>query len=205
MGFLLGNSEEETKKSIPARWGCYVAIVTFVMSLVSDVIIVYRCDQLIYRNVNMERHLTFCINRDKHVFPKNVHELPELLFDGPNDFDIPYTVEQTIFKYTVPFDSSQFVWRMRQSKLQKLPHTHRESNPRFLSISSNSSEYPVFSASITLVNWCHLSLMLWKTLPHRWKPNWNWLSHKCKQHEEGLLEFLVQRCTHKMDIEEDCL
>ena len=39
------------------------------------------CDTFFSNNGNLERHLVTCSERMKHIYPKNVYELREALFD----------------------------------------------------------------------------------------------------------------------------
>ena len=64
-----------------------------------------NCDNFFNRAVNLERHLTTCTERVKNVYPGNVCEIRETLFDKPDSFGIKYTNEQKLFKKTAIFAS----------------------------------------------------------------------------------------------------
>ena len=62
------------------------------------------CDTFFNRTFNLERHLTTCKERVKNVYPKNVYQTQETLFDKLNSFGIEYTNERTYFKKLAIFD-----------------------------------------------------------------------------------------------------
>ena len=63
-----------------------------------------NCDTFFNRTFNLERHLTTCSERVKNVYPKNVYQTQETLFDKLDSFGIEYTHEQTLFKNLAIFD-----------------------------------------------------------------------------------------------------
>ena len=48
------------------------------------------CDTFFSKTGNLEWHLVTCSNRVKHIYPKNVYELRETLFQKLDAFKIPY-------------------------------------------------------------------------------------------------------------------
>ena len=56
------------------------------------------CDKVFSKTGNLERRLVTCSDRDKHIYPKNVYELGETLFEKLDAFNIPYKNEQKLFK-----------------------------------------------------------------------------------------------------------
>ena len=52
------------------------------------------CDTFFSKTGNLERHLVTCSDRVKHIYPKNVYELKETLFEKLEAFNIPYRSEQ---------------------------------------------------------------------------------------------------------------
>ena len=46
------------------------------------------CDTYFQKTGNLERHLVRCSERVKHIYPKNVYQLRETLFDKLDSFDI---------------------------------------------------------------------------------------------------------------------
>ena len=63
-----------------------------------------NCDTFFNRTLNLERHLTTCSERVKNVYPRNVYQIPETLFDKLDSFGINYTSEQNLFKKIAIFD-----------------------------------------------------------------------------------------------------
>ena len=63
-----------------------------------------NCDTFFNRTFNLERHLTTCSERVKNVYPKNVYQTQETLFDKLDSFAMEYTHEQTLFKNLAIFD-----------------------------------------------------------------------------------------------------
>ena len=57
-----------------------------------------NCDTFFNRTFNLEQHLTTCSERVKNVFPKNIYQTQETLFDKLGFLGIEYTHEQTLFK-----------------------------------------------------------------------------------------------------------
>ena len=62
------------------------------------------CDTYYQKTGNLERHLVRCSEREKHIYPKNVYQLPETLFDKLDLFDILYTDDQKLFINLDVFD-----------------------------------------------------------------------------------------------------
>ena len=67
----------------------------------------FRCpnyDTFSNRTFNLERNLTTCSERVKNVYPMNVYQTQEILFDEMYSFGIEYTNEQALFKNLAIFD-----------------------------------------------------------------------------------------------------
>ena len=62
------------------------------------------CDTFVSQTGNLERNLVTCTDRVKHIYPKNVYELRETLFEKLDAFNIPYRIEQKLFKNLAIFD-----------------------------------------------------------------------------------------------------
>ena len=58
-----------------------------------------NCYTFFNRTFNLERHLTACCERGKNVFPRNVYQIRETLFDKLDSFGIKYTSEQKLFTF----------------------------------------------------------------------------------------------------------
>ena len=63
-----------------------------------------NCDTVLNRTFNLERHLTTCSEPVKNVYPRNVYQISETLFDKLDSFGIKYTSEQKLFKKLAIFD-----------------------------------------------------------------------------------------------------
>ena len=63
-----------------------------------------NCDTFFNRTLNLERHITTCSERVKNVYPRNVYQIRENLFDKLDSFGINYTSEQKLFKNLAIFD-----------------------------------------------------------------------------------------------------
>ena len=55
------------------------------------------CDTYFQKTIDLERHLVRCSERVKHIYPKNVCQLRETLFDKLASFDTQYTDKQKLF------------------------------------------------------------------------------------------------------------
>ena len=62
------------------------------------------CDTIFSKNGNLERPLITCSERVKHIYPTNVHQLRETLFEKLDSFNIPYKEDQKLFKNLAVFD-----------------------------------------------------------------------------------------------------
>ena len=62
------------------------------------------CDTYFQKTGNLERHLVRCSERVKLIYPKNVYQLRETLFDNLDSFDIQYTDDQKFFTNLAVFD-----------------------------------------------------------------------------------------------------
>ena len=58
------------------------------------------CDTYFQKTGNFERHFR-CSERVKHIYPKNVYQLRETLFDKLDSFNIQYTDDQKLFNRAV--------------------------------------------------------------------------------------------------------
>ena len=103
-----------------------------------------NCDTFFNRTFSLEQHLTTCSERVKNVYPRNVYQIQETLFDKLDSFGIKYTSEQKLFKNLAIFDFESICVQ---------EETFRDTNrttwigkhvPISVSISSNLVEEPVF-------------------------------------------------------------
>ena len=63
-----------------------------------------NCDTFLNKTFNWERHLTTCSERVKNVYPRNVYQIRETLFEKLDSFGVKYTSEQKLFKNLSIFD-----------------------------------------------------------------------------------------------------
>ena len=63
-----------------------------------------KCDTFFNRTFNLEQQLPTCSERVKNIYPRNVYQVRETLFDKLHSFGIEYTHEQTLFKNLAIFD-----------------------------------------------------------------------------------------------------
>ena len=62
------------------------------------------CDTIFSKTGNLERHLITCSERVKHIYPTNVYQLRETLFEEFYSFNIPYREDRKLFKNLAVFD-----------------------------------------------------------------------------------------------------
>ena len=74
------------------------------------------CDTYFQKTGNLGRHLVRCSERLKHIYPKNVYQLREMLFDKLDSFGIQYTDDQKLFTNLAVFDFESSVYRRKNSK-----------------------------------------------------------------------------------------
>ena len=93
------------------------------------------CDQFIIRAHDLERHLTTCKERVKHVIPKNVNQLRETLFDKRDSFGKTYTDDQNKSMENFDFESIS----VQEDNIHDTDTTTWTSKhvPIFVSVSSN--------------------------------------------------------------------
>ena len=103
-----------------------------------------NCDTFFNRTSNLERHLTLCSERLKHVYPKNVYQIRETLFDKLNSFGIEYTKEQTLFTKLSVFDFESICVQDESFKDTDTKEWIAKHIPISISISSNLVEQPIF-------------------------------------------------------------
>ena len=103
-----------------------------------------NCDTSFNKTFHLERHLNTCSERVKIVYPKNVYQTQETLFDKLGSFGIEYTKEQTLFKNLAIFD---FKWICVQGKIFKNTDATKwmgKHIPILVFISSNIVKWPIF-------------------------------------------------------------
>ena len=102
------------------------------------------CDTYFQKTGNLERHLVRCSERMKHIYPKNVYQLREKLFDKLDSFDIQYTNDQKLFNNLAVFDFESICIPEEKSENTETISWTGEHVPISVSISSNPKAMPIF-------------------------------------------------------------
>ena len=77
-----------------------------------------NCDNLFNKSIKLEQYLTTCSERVKNVYPWNVYQIRETLFDKLDSFGIKYTSEQKLFKIKQYSTSNRLVSKRKPSETQ---------------------------------------------------------------------------------------
>ena len=102
------------------------------------------CDTCFQKTGNLERHLVRCSERAKHIYPKNVYQLRETLFDKLDSFGIQYTDDQKLFNNLAVFDFESICIPEEKFKNTETTSWIRKHVPISVSISSNLIAMPIF-------------------------------------------------------------
>ena len=103
-----------------------------------------NCDTFFNETFGLERHLTTCIERVKNVYPKNVYQLGETLFDKLDSFGINYTSQQKLFKNLAIFVFESICVQEESFEDTKTTTWIGKHVPILISISSNLVAEPIF-------------------------------------------------------------
>ena len=101
-------------------------------------------DTYFRKSGNLERHLVRCSELLKHIYPKNVYQLRDTLFDKLVSFDIQYTDDQKLFNNLVVFDFESICIPDEKFKNTKTTTWIGKHVPISVSISSNLIAEPIF-------------------------------------------------------------
>ena len=102
------------------------------------------CDTFFPKTGNLERHLVSCSDRVKHIYPKNVYELRETLFEKLDAINIPYENEQKLFKRLALFDFESICVKEDSYKQTETTTCIGKHVPISVSIPSNLIPEPIF-------------------------------------------------------------
>ena len=102
------------------------------------------CDTFISKTGNLEGHLATCSDHVKHIYPKNVYELRETLFEKLDAFKIPYRNEQKLSKNWAVFDFESIFVKENSYKQTETTTWIGNHVPISVSISSNLIPEPIF-------------------------------------------------------------
>ena len=103
-----------------------------------------NCDTFFNRTFNLEQQLTTCSERVENVYPRNVYQIRETLFDKLDSFSIKYTSEQKLFKNLAIFDFDSICVQEETFRDTNTTTWIGEHVPISVSISSNLVEEPIF-------------------------------------------------------------
>ena len=110
----------------------------------------FRCpksDTFFNRTFNLEQHLTTCSERVRNVYPKNVYQTQETLFDKLDSFGNEYTNEQTLFKNLAIIEFESICVQEESFKDADTTKWIGKHIPISVSISSNLVKEPIFLCS----------------------------------------------------------
>ena len=107
-----------------------------------------KCDTFFPKTGHLERHLITCSGRVKHIYPKNVYELRETLFEKLDAFKIPYRNEQKLFKNLAIYDFESICVKENSYKQTETTTWIGKHVPLSISISSNLIPEPFLSATL---------------------------------------------------------
>ena len=102
------------------------------------------CDTFFSKTGNLERYLVTCTDHVEHVYPKNVYELRETLFQKLDAFNIPYKIEQKLFKNLTIFHFQSTCVKEDSFKQTETTTWIGKHVPISVSISSNVIQEPIF-------------------------------------------------------------
>ena len=102
------------------------------------------CDTFFSRAFNLERHLTTCSERVINIYPRNLCQIRETLFDKLDPFGIKYTSQQKLSKHLAIFDFESICVQKESFKDTKTTTWIGKHIPISVTISSNLVEEPVF-------------------------------------------------------------
>ena len=104
-----------------------------------------NCATFFCRAFNLERHLTTCSERVKNVYPRNVYQIRETLFDKLDSFGIKYTSQQKLFENLTFFDFESICVQEESFEDTKTTTWIGKHVPISVSISSNLVEELIFT------------------------------------------------------------
>ena len=102
------------------------------------------CDTYFQKTGNLERHLVRCSERVKQIYPNNVYQLRETLFDKLDSFGIQYTDDQKLFTNLAVFDFESICIPEEKFKNTETTTWIGKHVPISVSISSNLIAKPIF-------------------------------------------------------------
>ena len=107
------------------------------------------CDTILSKTGNLERHLVLCSDRVNHIYPKNVYELRETLFEKLDAFNIPFENEQKLFMNLAIFEFASICVEEDSYKQTETTAWIGKHVPLSDSFSSNLIPEPIFLCNAT--------------------------------------------------------
>ena len=102
------------------------------------------CDSFFKRSEFLNKHLLRCKDRVKHIYPKNVYELRENLFEKLEGFNLPVSDDKKLFKNLAIFDFESICVPTEKLKETQTTTWIGKNVPISVSISSNLIDEPIF-------------------------------------------------------------
>ena len=122
-------------------------------------------DIIFSKTGNLERHLITCSEGVKHLYPKNVDQLRETLFEKLDSFKIPYREDQKLFKNLAVSDLESFCVKEETYKETETIKWIGKHVPISVSFSSNLIPEPIFLCNSDprhLVSFFSVPLKAWQ-------------------------------------------
>ena len=102
------------------------------------------CDTFFNKTDNVNKHLLRCKDRVKQIYPKNVYEFRETLFEKLEGFSFPVSEGNKLFKNLATFDFESICVPTEELKETQTTTWIGKHVPISVSISSNLIDEPVF-------------------------------------------------------------
>ena len=144
VGELARRSIKKYEKNVQLlRYNSHICYVDYIHALFKA-FCCPTCDTYSQKTGNLERHLVRCSERVKHIYPKNVYQLRETLFDKLDSFGIQYTDDQKLFTNLTVFDFESICIPEEKFKNTDTTTWIGKHVPSSVSISSNLIVKPIF-------------------------------------------------------------
>ena len=102
------------------------------------------CDTFFHKSDHFNHHLLRCKDRVRHIYPKNVYELHETLFEKLEGFNLPVSEDNKLFNNLEIFDFESICVPTKELKETQTTTWIGKHVPISVSISSNLIDDPIF-------------------------------------------------------------
>ena len=144
IGELCRRSIQKYEKSVKhLRYNNHICYVNNINALFKDFRCI-TCGTFSSKTGNLERHLVTFSDRVKHIYPKNVYELRETLFEKLDAFNIPDRIEQKLFRNLAKLGVQSICGKEDSYTQTETTTWIRKHVPISVSISSNLIPEPIF-------------------------------------------------------------